>query len=227
MGKFFFAVAALSLVLSGCNSSTGTNGPLNDNQSLALTSPGVGSVLVYRRYAVDSITGQTLQGTDTVIEMDTVVAAHISQFGRSNVYQLKGKGYIARELSAFWSEDSSGDISYYEDYQGQPGYHNGWITVPMRSKGTSSFISEDTLLGGSRSSHVETYTYAGASPISIQPVRTFESEYFLYSESYDGKPPHRVEKRYFDTQSGILVRMEASQGNGVIARYELQSASIK
>src|SRR5206468_1805843 len=130
-----FLLLCLSVV--ACKSSTDNGTPAK----AGLTPPGVGSVFIYRLLEVDS-NGTTVSALtyDTI----TVLANGIYQFGRSDVMQLKATPLFTHYFSAFWDYDGFGDAVYYENVTGRPGDVQGWVTVPISSKGTHSYLQEDT-----------------------------------------------------------------------------------
>ncbi|HEX5316960.1 MAG TPA: hypothetical protein VFX22_09955 [Candidatus Kapabacteria bacterium] len=222
------AIVSMLIVFTSCKSSTSPN---TGNSNSALTPPGVSSTLVYHIFEIDP-TGAKVPGTDTILDRDTVIAIGIAQDGKSNVLQLKGLEFLPRFFSTFWNYDSNGDISYYNDEQGQPYYYSGWITVPLASKGKTSFLEyRKASQGFPTDSLTIWYTYAGTMAVTIPSGQVFQTDYFNYVEVDQSGNYSNVATQYFDSKTGILVRIDSpsqvSNGrteNG--GRIELQSASL-
>jgi hypothetical protein len=166
-----FSTPALCIIgcaafIVGCNSGTDTGGTSYGN--LAVTRPGVGSVFLLHDYALDS----SDRPPDVYDEWDTAVVASsgISYQGKTNVVVYKTTTYRNNSTSeslCYYNYESNGDISRYVD-GGSPSNPSGWETIPLASKGYTSFVVHDS-------------TFLDSSGTSREQILTDE---YLYTTQY-------------------------------------------
>ncbi|SRR5579883_465477 len=181
------------VAIAGCTSSTGP-GPL------AMVMPGVGSTFTYRGWAIDTATGRMRPGSDGLGTI-TVIAAHISYQGKTNVLELQLDTFPPEYINY----EPNGDLSIYFQAMGQPGAQDEWVTMPLVSGGQHKHVCSDiTSASGERWRTVKTFTSAGPASITVSG-HTYSSYGIGYQELYNSTLVD-TSTTWYDAATGMYIQ---------------------
>lgn len=161
------------LVTAGCSNSASSNSTSSE-PTVSFTPAKTGSTFLLLSYQFDS-TGAEIPSSQEDASL-TVLGSGMSYMGKTNVSEFVNQdGDIT-----YFSFESNGDISIYQDSHGQPGRKSGWDRLPIISKGQTSFTEFDTTYDGQHDVVKHTIAYAGEETISI-----LGKSFHAYKVTYD------------------------------------------
>lgn len=218
---YFMKFYSLSLILlvallvgEGCKSSTtdpGTN--------TAIVAPKAGSFFVYDSYYIDTLGNKITNDPAIAEEFDTstVVSSGIAFQGRNNTSNFRtNSGSLL--YSTFVNYDASGDISGWSESRVNDPFvlHGGWVTIPMASKGSTSFIYLDSTAkrAGKPDQYghaIETITYLGDEDVQVGSetlhCEKFSDEYLAEYNLPNGYTDHNINIVWFSAKLGTFVKL--------------------